>query len=325
MNSTANTQSAQHYDVAIIGGGAAGLSAAQALGRSLRKVLVIDAGNPRNAPAHAMHNFLSRDGMNPLELLAVGREELGTYDVDIVSGTVLDTKRSEQGFELSLSNGISASARRVILAAGLRDILPAIDGVQEHWGNNVLHCPYCHGWEVRGRNLGINDSDFAAHQALMFTQWSDSVTLFKSPQRVLGAEETEQLLARGVRIVEGTISTINGTADSLHTAVLSDGNEYPIEALVIMPKLEADLSAVASLGPETSVHPMGLMPYVEVDGMGQSAVPGLWVAGSLADPKMQVIMAAANGLAVGAAVNADLIAEETRVAVEGMRATSAAR
>ncbi|PQZ93647.1 thioredoxin reductase [Arthrobacter sp. MYb227] len=325
MEKSVSDQTTPHYDVAIIGGGAAGLSAAQALGRSLRKVLVIDAGNPRNAPAHAMHNFLSRDGMNPLELLAVGREELGTYDVDIVSGTVLDIRRTEQGFELSLPNGTPAIARRVILAAGLRDILPVIDGVKEHWGNNVLHCPYCHGWEVRGKQLGINDSDFAAHQALMFTQWSDSVTLFKSPQRVLGTEETEQLLARGVHIVEGTISSILGTADSLSAAVLTDGSEYPIEALVIMPKMEADLSAVASLGLEISEHPMGLVPYVEVDVMGQSPVPGLWVAGSLADPKMQVIMAAASGLAVGAAVNADLMAEETRAAVELMRATTVAR
>ena len=325
MNTTVTTPSTQNYDVAIIGGGAAGLSAAQALGRSLRKVLVIDAGKPRNAPAHAMHNFLSRDGMNPQELLAVGREELENYDVDVVSSTVVDTQRSKKGFELTLANRAPATARRVILAAGLRDILPEIDGVKEHWGNNVLHCPYCHGWEVRGKRLGINDSDFAVHQALMFTQWSDSVTLFKSPQRVLNAEETEQLLARGVNIIEGTISSINGTKDSLSTAVLTDGRQYPLEALVIMPAMEADISAVCSLELKVSQHPVTAVPYVEVDGAGQSKVPGLWIAGSLADPKQQVIMAAAHGLAVGAAVNADLMAEETRVAVERMRASSAER
>lgn len=321
MNNISNPGATLDYDVAIIGGGAAGLNAAQALGRSLRKVLVIDAGNPRNAPAHAMHNFLSRDGMNPLELLAVGRAELATYDVDIVSDTVTSSAKTQDGFELSFGNGKTASARKVILASGLIDVLPEIKGLKEHWGNNVLHCPYCHGWEVRGKRLGINDSDFAVHQALMFTQWSNSITLFISPERELSAEDTEQLAARGVHIVEGTIASIQGDEESLKSAVLTDGSTYDIDALVIMPQVVVDLSAVAALGLEATEHPMGIGQFVQADAFGKSDIPGLWVAGSVADPRQQVIMAAANGLAVGAAVNGELITEETRAAVERYKAS----
>ncbi|GAA1499082.1 NAD(P)/FAD-dependent oxidoreductase [Paeniglutamicibacter kerguelensis] len=315
---------AKTYDVVIIGGGAAGLSAAQALGRARRSVLVVDAGEPRNAPADAMHNYLSRDGMNPLELLAAGRAELAKYGVDIVADRATDSFRTETGFTVSLARNPQVSARRIILAGGLKDLLPEIDGLAEHWGNDVLHCPYCHGWEVKDQHIGIVDSAFSVHQALMFTQWSKNITLFRAPDRELGSEDLEQLEARGVGIIEADIAAVRGSAGSIQGVELSDGTVYPLDALVIMPGVEVDLSGVASLGLTASEHPMGVGQFVEADAMGQSGVPGVWVAGSLADPKQQVIMAAASGLGVGAAVNADLTREETERDVAELRLQRAA-
>ncbi len=307
------------YDVIIIGGGAAGLSAAQALGRARRSVLVVDAGEPRNAPAHAMHNYLSRDGANPLEFLAAGRAELAIYPVDIVADNVVDSSRSEEGFLLSLAGNTQVRGRRLILAGGLKDKLPVIEGLAEYWGNDVLHCPYCHGWEVRDRHIGIFDDDFSVHKALMFAQWSPQITFFKSPGRELAAAELEQLEARGVRIIEEDITALLGAGGSLRAVRTAQGNEHALGALVISPRVETDLAAVAGLGIVALEHPTGMGQYVEVDAMGQSKVPGLWVAGSLADPRQQVVMAAASGLGVGAAVNADLIREETEAAVVALR------
>ncbi|AUI53288.1 thioredoxin reductase [Arthrobacter crystallopoietes] len=312
------------YDVAIIGGGAAGLSAAQALGRSRRSVVVIDAGEPRNAPAAAMHNFLSRDGMNPLELLKEGRGELVKYGVEVIKTRALDSRHSDAGFTITLGNGTEVSARRLILATGLKDQLPDIAGLAENWGNDVLHCPYCHGWEVKDLRLGVVDSAMAMHQSQMFTQWSNNVTLFKDPNKVLAAEELEQLEALGVEVVEAVVTAVLGEAGSVQGVELSDGTQREIDALVIMPNFDVDVSCVKSLGLVTQEHVSGLGRHVPVDDGGQTEVPGLWLAGNVANPMAQVIMAAADGLGMGLRVNADLMQEEFARKVAELRMKKAA-
>lgn len=314
----------RNYDVAIIGGGAAGLSAAQALGRSRRSVVVIDAGEPRNAPAAAMHNFLSRDGMNPLELLKEGRAELVKYGVEVIHTRALDSRRSDAGFTITLGNGMEVAARRLILATGLKDQLPDIAGLAEHWGNDVLHCPYCHGWEVNDLRLGVVDSAMAMHQAPMFTQWSTHVTLFKDPNKVLAAEELEQLEALGVEVVEAVVTAVLGEAGSVQGVELSDGTQREIDALVIMPTFDVDVSCVKSLGLVTQEHVSGIGRHVPVDDGGQTDVPGLWLAGNVANPMAQVIMAAADGLGMGLRVNADLMQEEFAHKVAELRMKKAA-
>lgn len=314
----------KNYDVAIIGGGAAGLSAAQALGRSRRSVVVIDAGEPRNAPAAAMHNFLSRDGMNPLELLKEGRAELVKYGVEVINTRALDSRRSDSGFTITLGNGTEVSARRLILATGLKDQLPNIAGLAEHWGNDVLHCPYCHGWEVKDLRLGVLDSAMAMHQAPMFTQWSKHVTLFKGPNKVLGAEELEQLEALGVEVVEAVVTAVLGEEGSVRGVELSDGTQREIDALVIMPNFDVDVSCVKSLGLVTQEHVSGIGRHIPVDDGGQTEVPGLWLAGNVANPMAQVIVAAADGLGMGLRVNADLMQEEFAHKVAKLRMKKAA-
>jgi thioredoxin reductase (NADPH) len=157
------------HDVAVIGGGAAGLSGAIALGRSLRSVVVIDAGEPRNASSHAAHNVLGREGISPPELLSAGRREAEQYEAEFREGRAVAARRVEGGFEVEYDGGASVRVRRLLLASGLVDELPDIPGVRELWGKSVLHCPYCHGYEVRGKRIGVlGTSDHNIHQAFLF-------------------------------------------------------------------------------------------------------------------------------------------------------------
>ncbi|MEP7026675.1 MAG: NAD(P)/FAD-dependent oxidoreductase, partial [Actinomycetota bacterium] len=170
---------AEAYDVVIAGGGAAGLSGALALARARRSVLVIDAGTPRNAPAAAVHGFLSRDGMSPAELLEAGRAEVRGYGGQIVPGEVVAADRGGTGFTVTTDGGRAVGARRLLVSTGLADELPDVPGLAERWGRDVLHCPYCHGWEVRDQAVGVlASSPLAVHQALLFRQWTADLTLF---------------------------------------------------------------------------------------------------------------------------------------------------
>jgi thioredoxin reductase len=191
------------YDVVIIGGGAAGLSAALVLTRARRRVVVIDAGEPRNAPAAHMQGFLSRDGMPPAELLAAGREEVRSYGGHLVGGTVTAIRAHGAGFEVTTEDGSVVGARRILVTTGLRDEIPDIPGVRERWGRDLLHCPYCHGHEVRDQRLGVlGGTPDAVQHALLVRQWTDDVVYFAHTGPPTPVER-EQLLARAVGIVEG--------------------------------------------------------------------------------------------------------------------------
>lgn len=312
------------YDVAIIGGGAAGLAAAQALGRSRRGVVVIDAGEPRNAPAEGVHNFLTRDGVPPRELLALGRAEAEGYGVDFRDALATATHRDGPGFGIELEDGQRLAARRIILASGVTDTLPDVAGLEAYWGKNALHCPYCHGWEVRDRDIAVLDSPFSVHQALMFRQLSDRVTVFTAPGRDMEPEEREKLDARGIAVVPREVTGVRGDDTHLTHLVFRDGGETAAEALVVMPRFAAGTAALAGVGLAAAAHPSGIGTYVVADETGKTEIPGLWAAGNTRDPMAQVMMAAADGLRVGAMVNADLIQEETEEAVASLRAAAPA-
>ncbi|MBV1778344.1 NAD(P)/FAD-dependent oxidoreductase [Paeniglutamicibacter sp. ABSL32-1] len=315
MNTTPDT-----FDVAIIGGGAAGLAAAQALGRSRRSVVVIDAGEPRNAPAEGVHNFLTRDGLPPRELLALGRAEAGGYGVEFRDARATATRRDDAGFGIELEGGRWLAARRIILASGVSDQLPEVAGLAAYWGKNALHCPYCHGWEVRDRDIAVLDSPFAVHQALMFRQLSDRVTLFTAPGREFDPLEREKLEARGIGIMAQEIIAVRGNETHLTHLAFRDGGEQAVDALVVMPRFTAGIAALAGVGLQATAHPSGIGTHVAADETGKTEIPGLWAAGNTRDPMAQVMMAAADGLRVGAMVNADLIQEETDAAVAALRA-----
>jgi thioredoxin reductase len=312
------------HDVVVVGGGAAGLSGALALGRARRSVLVVDGGQPRNAPAAEMHNYLGRDGTPPAELLAAGRAEVAGYGGELTTGEALSASRTDDGFEVTLADGRTVRARRLLVTTGLVDELPEVPGLRGLWGSAVLHCPYCHGWEVRDQPIGVlGTSPFGAHQALLWRQWSADVTLFLHTGPEPTDEEWEQLAARGVAVVAGEVTAVESDGDRLTGVRLASGRVVPRSALVVAPRFTARSALLESLGLAAEDMQMGghvVGSAVPAGPDGATAVPGVWVAGNVTDLRAQVVTAAAAGLQVGAMINADLIAEETRLAVAARRA-----
>ena len=310
----------------VVGGGTAGLSGALTLGRARRSVLVINAGEPRNAPAAGVHGFLTRDGTNSAALLEAGRAEVGRYGVGVLDGRVDSAFPVDGGgFAVGIEDGRRVGARRLLVTTGLVDELPDIPGVRERWGRDVVHCPYCHGWEVRDRPIGVLAlNSWAAHQALLFRQWSDDVTMFLHTAPRPTAEEAEKLAARGIAVVEGEVSALELVEDR-PAGVRMDGEVVALGAMAIMPRVVARAEMFEGLGLETTGHPSDLGEQVEADATGLTAVPGVWVAGNVADLAATVVGAAGAGVRVGAAINADLIAEDTERAVTAYRARHVAR
>ncbi|WP_370613933.1 NAD(P)/FAD-dependent oxidoreductase [Mumia sp. Pv 4-285] len=311
------------YDVVVVGGGAAGLNGALMLARARRSVVVIDAGSPRNAPAHAVHGLLGREGISPAELLARGRDEVRQYGGHVVPGTVAAVSRDVDRFTVELGDGRTLAARRILVATGLVDELPDVDGLRERWGRDVVHCPYCHGWEIRGQAIGVlATGPLAVHQALMFRQWSDDVVLFTHTAAPPSVEQAEQLAARGIDVVTGTVSGLESTGDRLTGVRMDDGRVVARQALAVGARMTARADFLAGLGLRTQEHVSGAGEHLVADGTGRTEVPGVWVAGNATDLSAQVGAAAAAGALAGAHVNADLIEEETRQAVAAFRSTT---
>jgi thioredoxin reductase len=299
------------YDVVVIGGGAAGLSAALVLARSRRRVLVVDAGTPRNAPAGHLQGFLSRDGMPPGDLLEAGRREVAGYGGVVRQGTATDLVACRHGgFQVLLAEGDRVSARRLLVTTGLRDELPDVPGLRERWARDVLHCPYCHGWEVRDQQLGVlwNGPDSVRYTQTV-RQWADDVVLFV-PAGTLTATDRGQLVARAVVVVEGTVARIVVEDDRLTGVALDDGRVVPRRALFVSPRFVPQSEVLVRLG--CQVDDLG---WVVTGPSGATSVPGVWVAGNVANARAQVITAAGEGSAAAIAVNADLVEEDVRDAV----------
>ncbi|MGY5073760.1 NAD(P)/FAD-dependent oxidoreductase [Streptomyces griseus] len=323
----------QRYDVVIVGGGAAGLSGALTLARARRSVLVIDAGEPRNAPASHVHNYLGRESTPPGELLAIGRGEAAGYGAEIVEGRVASAERlsgdgdgdgdGERGFRVVTEDGRSVEARRLLVTTGLVDELPPVPGLAERWGREVLHCPYCHGREVADRPIGVlATGPLAVHQALMWRQWSEDVTLFLHTGPEPSEEEYEQLAARGVAVVDGEVAGLEVADDRFTGVRLASGRVVAREALVVQARFTARSAVLESLGLKAVAQEMGgvvIGSYVPADPTGATEVPGVWAAGNVTRLTEQVIGAAAAGLMAGGAINGDLIAEDTRDAVAARR------
>ena len=300
---------ARPSEVVVVGGGAAGLSAALVLGRARRRVAVIDAGSPRNAPAARMHGFLSRDGMPPSELLAAGRTEVAGYGVELLQDQVLGI---ELGFTVRRASGQDLTARRILVATGVGDQLPDIPGVRQRWGRDLLHCPYCHGWEVRDRPLGVLGTLAGSVQhALLVRQWSDDVTFFAHTYD-LTVDEEHRLQARGVRVERSTVTRLIVDNDRLRGVELNDGRVVPRTAVFVRPgNTPHDDGLLAGLGCERNDA-----GFVIVDATGRTSVPGVWAAGNVVDPRAQVITAAGAGSAAAIAMNADLVHEDVELALQ---------
>ncbi|GHF95189.1 MULTISPECIES: NAD(P)/FAD-dependent oxidoreductase [Amycolatopsis] len=289
------------FDVLVVGGGAAGLSAALMLGRARRRVAVVDSRAPRNAPAAHMHGFLSRDGLPPAELLALGRAELRGYGVELLEDRVT---RLDHGLTAELASGRHLTARRVLVATGVHDDLPDIPGLRESWGTDAVTCPYCHGYEVRDQPLGVLGTEPASvEHALLVRQWSPDVVYFAHTTQV-SEEDRERLDARGIRVAEGVVTGIR-REDGHLTGVELGARFVPRAALFLRTRTVPHDELLRGLG------------YVEgdVDPSGKTGVPGVWAAGNVVDARATVIIAAAQGAAAAGALNHDLVTEDVERAI----------
>lgn len=298
------------------------MNGALMLARSRRSVVVIDSGTPRNAPAEGIHGLLGNEGTPPAQLLARGRGEVRQYGGLIVSGQVAAARPASTAddgdpcFTVELNDGRTVTARRLLLATGVRDELPAIAGLATHWGHSLVHCPYCHGWEVRGEPIGIiARGPSSEHQALLFRQLSDDIIYFTQGTE-LGDQARARFAALGIRVVETRVEEVLAAADGGIAAVhLAGGERVERRILTVATTLEPRLEGLEELGLETEDLPMGMGRRIATQTGGVTAVPGVWAAGNLAEPMAQVGASAAGGAFAGSHLNAALVMADAEAAV----------
>ena len=301
-------------DVVVIGGGPAGLSAALVLGRARRAVTVVDGGHPRNACSPSLHGFLTRDGAAPADFLAAARRDVARYGTELVQDEVVAVDGDIDDFRVRLAGGRVLRARRLLAATGVSDELPDVPGLSGRWGRDVLHCPYCHGYEVRDRTLAVlaDDAEGALHQALLLRQWSADVVLLLHELSEASVEEEARglLAAAGVPVVSGPVHSLVVAGDEVIGLRLEDGGRVACDAVFVAPRFGLNLGALVALGPRTTTGPMG--SFVETDDEGRTSVPGLWAAGNLADLSAQVLGAAELGSRAAIGINGELVLADAR-------------
>ncbi|UYN84412.1 MAG: NAD(P)/FAD-dependent oxidoreductase [Microcella sp.] len=308
MTSASSTPPTPELDVLVIGGGAAGLSGAIMLARSRRRVEVIDSGDPRNAPAAGVHGLLGHDGISPLALLERARGELEGFGGTISRATVVAARPTGATFTVDLDDGGTRTARRLLIATGLRDELPEISGLRERWGRDVIHCPYCHGWEARDQRIGvIATGPFAAHQALLFRQLSDDVLVIAPEPGSVSDDDRRRLDARGIAVFVGEPHEVVVVDDRVRGLSLSNGSTVERDVLVVGAPMRARLDGLDGLGLVVDELPGGFGTVLRVDNLGKTSVAGVRAAGNVADPSAQVGAAAAAGAMAGAQLNAELV------------------
>ncbi|MDY7103229.1 MAG: bifunctional NAD(P)/FAD-dependent oxidoreductase/class I SAM-dependent methyltransferase [Actinomycetota bacterium] len=307
----------RHFDVAVVGGSAAGLAAALQIIRQRRSVVVVDDGTPRNAPAAHMHGYLGADGAPPSELTDQGREEVRSYGGEILTGRVRTVERRDDGrFSLEVGGGHRLVARRVLAATGMIDELPDIEGLAEHWGRDVIHCPFCHGYEVRDqRVVHLVTHPMGLHPAALLRHLTDHYTIVVHDATGLDAAALDAFAAAGTEVVRTPVRRVVADADGrLRGVELDDGRTLDADAVLVGPKFRTRADVFAGAGLSPTPHVSGLGDTVEVDQMGQTAMAGLYAAGNVTDPTMQVLPAAAHGSRVGAMIAFSLADEDLQAA-----------
>jgi thioredoxin reductase len=297
------------FDVLIVGGGPAGLSAALVLGRCRRRVLVCDAGQPRNAASHGLHGFLTRDGIKPAEFLEIARQQLRPYEtVELRSIKVESATRLPNGFELTLSDGKTVSARKLLLATGVVDDLPQLTGLRELYGRSVFHCPYCDGWEMRDQPLAVyGNGEKGSGLSIELTLWSRNVVLCTDGPSQLTREHIETLDQYGIEIREGKIDRLEGTDGTLEHIVFTNGDRLARRAMFFSTGQKQGSDLGKQLGCEFTDDGCVATGEYEV-----TTVPGLYAAGDASQLVQFVIVAASEGAQAAVAINKELIKEDLK-------------
>jgi len=297
----------EHFEVIVIGGGSAGLAASIALGRSRRSVLVIDEGQPRNAPAQHAHNVLGQEGISPLELLERGRTEAQEYGVRIINSAVDSLTGSlNDGFAVRVADQ-EFSAERIVLATGLKDELPQIPGLEQAWGTSAIHCAYCHGWEVRDQEIiVIGCGPMSAHQAMMFQQLSSKITFVDHDPSELNEEGTNLLAKLGIPVVRQSIAQLAfDQTGQLESVKLENNEELTAQSVIVASRMNANADLYLALDGALTEHPLGT--FIKVNETGATDVPGVYAVGNASNLGAMVMAAAASGTLAGAAINAELL------------------
>ncbi|UUZ43812.2 bifunctional NAD(P)/FAD-dependent oxidoreductase/class I SAM-dependent methyltransferase [Janibacter limosus] len=307
----------RHVDVAVVGGSAAGLAATLQLSRQRRSVIVIDSGEPRNAPADQMHSYLGHEGRSPAEFLQIAREEVRSYGAEILTGRADAVTREESGFRIELSGGHVVRARRVIAATGLTDELPDLPGLAQHWGGAVIHCPFCHGYEARDQRIvSLVTSPMGLHPIPLLRQLTDDLTVLVHEGVPADEPQLQLLRDAGVRVVVARAERVlSDESGALSGVALADGAVIAADTILVGTRLHARVAPFAGVGLVASDHPSGVATYVEADPMtGATAVPGLYAAGSIAEPMLRVLPTAAAGSRVGSMLSFDPAHEDLQAA-----------
>jgi thioredoxin reductase len=305
----------EQWDVVVVGGGAAGLSAALVLGRARQRTLVVDAGQPSNLPAHGIGGLLGHDQRPPADLYVMGRGELDRYpSVEVRQGTVLRGSHDDDVFVLALDDGSEVRARRVLMATGMDYRRPDLPGVEERWGRSVFHCPFCHGWEVHGRPLGVLDRGASGvHRSLLLRTWSDDVTLFTNGPAELDEQGAASLAAAGVTVDERPVAGLRGPGSDLEALVFADGSEQRCDGLLVPVVLHQRSDLPGQLGAELAEPGMLAADAIVVDPMLRPTVPGLYAAGDLDGEMPAVAKAIASGSLAAASIVRDQVEERMAV------------
>jgi thioredoxin reductase len=297
------------HDAIIIGGSYAGLNAAMQLARARRRVLIIDDNRPRNRFAARAHGVMGRDGVPGAEIAAEARAQVAAYPTAAFRrGEVVDARQGRCGFEVDLADGERVTGRRLMLAYGVQDILPDLPGVKARWGQTVLHCPYCHGYEIGGGPIGVlGAGPMSVHQAVMVAEWGQ-VVLFLDGKLEPDADQMRMLARRGVIVEPTPVAALEGDGPALDGARLTDGRLVPLKAVFVGPRLRLNGNLAQGLGCEIEDTPIGQM--IRTDDLKQTTVPGVFAAGDAARVMSNVTLAAADGVMAGIALHRSLIEED---------------
>lgn len=307
LNSNFNTMTKRKvYDVIIVGGSYSGLSSAMALGRALMRVLVIDTGLPCNRTTPHSHNFLTQDGNTPQNISKIGREQLNSYPtVEFMNDKAIKATKTVHGFEIELESGEKILGVKVVFATGIRDILPEIDGFKACWGKSVLHCPFCHGYEVKGQNTGILANGQAAFElAMLISNWTEKLTVYTNGQSTISSEHKKRLSARNIDIVETPISKLEHQEGYLKSIELEGGESKPIEVIYSKVPFEQHCTIPSELG--CSINADG---YIQIDESHETNIPGIYACGDNVTRMRTVSNAVSMGTATGISISKKIISE----------------